>query len=164
MKLTVFNKIHREMGARMVEFAGHEMPLEYSGIVNEHLAVRNSVGVFDVSHMGEIFVKGPDAINLLQKITSNDVSRLKTGRAQYSCFPNGNGGIVDDLIIYKYEETINNTISQHKIIAICAYSLDKCGAPEIIEVTNNHGCALIMRKGRWTVIESSEQKRVKETK
>lgn len=104
MKLTVFNKIHRDMGARMVEFAGHEMPLEYSGIVNEHLAVRNSVGVFDVSHMGEIFVKGPDAINLLQKITSNDVSRLKTGRAQYSCFPNGNGGIVDDLIIYKYEE------------------------------------------------------------
>ncbi len=104
MKLTVFNKIHRDLGARMVEFAGHEMPLEYSGIVDEHLAVRNSVGVFDVSHMGEIFVKGPDATKFLQKITSNDVSRLKAGRAQYSCFPNGNGGIVDDLIIYKYEE------------------------------------------------------------
>jgi len=104
MKFTVFNKIHKDLGARMVEFAGFEMPLEYSGIVNEHLTVRNSVGVFDVSHMGEIFVKGPEAINLLQRITSNDVSKLKPGKAQYSCFPNGNGGIVDDLIVYKYEE------------------------------------------------------------
>ena len=104
MKYTVFNKIHKDLGARMVEFAGFEMPLEYSGIVNEHLTVRNSVGVFDVSHMGEIFVKGPEAINLLQRITSNDVSKLETGKAQYSCFPNGNGGIVDDLIVYKYEE------------------------------------------------------------
>ncbi len=104
MKFTVFNKIHKDLGARMVEFAGFEMPLEYSGIVNEHLTVRNSAGVFDVSHMGEIFVKGPEAINFLQRITSNDVSKLETGKAQYSCFPNGNGGIVDDLIVYKYEE------------------------------------------------------------
>jgi aminomethyltransferase len=104
MKFTVFNKIHKDLGARMVEFAGFEMPLEYSGIVNEHLTVRNSVGVFDVSHMGEIFVKGPEAINFLQRITSNDVSKLEAGKAQYSCFPNGKGGIVDDLIVYKYEE------------------------------------------------------------
>jgi aminomethyltransferase len=104
MKATVFNKIHKESGARMVEFAGYEMPVEYSGIVNEHLAVRNSVGVFDVSHMGEINVKGTEAENLLQKITSNDIAVLKSGKAQYSCFPNGNGGIVDDLIVYKFQE------------------------------------------------------------
>ncbi len=104
MKFTVFNKIHRDLGARMVEFAGFEMPLEYSGIINEHLAVRNSAGVFDVSHMGEFSVSGPEAFNLLQRITSNDVSRLETGKAQYSCFPNGKGGIVDDLIVYKLQE------------------------------------------------------------
>jgi aminomethyltransferase len=104
MKFTVFNKIHRDLGARMVEFAGFGMPLEYSGVINEHLTVRNSAGVFDVSHMGEIFVRGPEAFNLLQKITSNDVSKLETGKAQYSCFPNGSGGIVDDLIVYKLQE------------------------------------------------------------
>ena len=104
MKTTVFNKIHKDLGARMVEFAGYEMPVEYSGIVNEHLTVRNSAGVFDVSHMGEIWVKGAEAVDLLQKITSNDITVLSTGKAQYSCFPNGNGGIVDDLIIYRYKE------------------------------------------------------------
>jgi aminomethyltransferase len=104
VKATVFNKIHKEAGARMVEFAGYEMPIEYTGIMDEHLAVRNSVGVFDVSHMGEIWVKGPEAKNLLQKITSNDIAMLKPGKAQYSCFPNGIGGIVDDLIVYKQKE------------------------------------------------------------
>jgi aminomethyltransferase len=104
VKHTAFNRIHKDLGARLVEFAGFEMPLEYSGIMNEHHSVRNSIGVFDVSHMGEIFVRGDEAINLLQRITSNDVSRLEAGKAQYSCFPNGKGGIVDDLIVYKFEE------------------------------------------------------------
>lgn len=104
MKSTVFNKIHKTLGARMIEFCDFEMPVEYSGIINEHLAVRNSVGVFDVSHMGEIWVKGTNALDLLQLILSNDISLLKVGRAQYACFPNGNGGIVDDLIVYKFEE------------------------------------------------------------
>ena len=103
MKKTAFNHLHRQMGARMLEFAGFEMPIEYSGITDEHLAVRNSVGVFDVSHMGEIWVKGPGALDFLQYITTNDVSRLIPGKSQYTCFPNGKGGIVDDLIIYYFE-------------------------------------------------------------
>lgn len=104
MKETIFASMHREMGAKMVPFAGYNMPVEFSGLVKEHLAVRNSVGVFDVSHMGEIWVKGPNALPLLQYITTNDVKLLVPGKAQYSCFPNGKGGIVDDLLVYYYEE------------------------------------------------------------
>lgn len=88
----------------MHEFAGYNMPIEYSGIIDEHLTVRSGVGVFDVSHMGEFWVKGPNALAFLQKVTSNDVSRLTVGKVQYSCFPNGHGGIVDDLVIYRYED------------------------------------------------------------
>jgi aminomethyltransferase len=87
----------------MVEFAGFEMPIEYSGIKDEHMTVREAVGVFDVSHMGEFWVKGPNAMELVQRVTSNDVSKLALGQAQYSCFPNGKGGIVDDLLVYYYE-------------------------------------------------------------
>ncbi|MBN2213747.1 MAG: glycine cleavage system aminomethyltransferase GcvT [Bacteroidales bacterium] len=103
MKKTAFNHLHKQLGARMSEFAGFEMPIEYSGITDEHLTVRNAVGVFDVSHMGEIWVKGPGAPDFLQYVTTNDVSRLVPGKAQYTCFPNGRGGIVDDLIIYYFE-------------------------------------------------------------
>mgnify|MGYP001319996871 FL=1 len=87
----------------MHEFAGFDMPIEYSGITDEHLTVRNAAGVFDVSHMGEIWVKGPGALDFLQKMTSNDVSQLTIGKVQYSCFPNGKGGIVDDILVYRYE-------------------------------------------------------------
>lgn len=104
MKTTIFNDKHRAAGARMVEFAGFEMPVEYSGINNEHINVREKLGLFDVSHMGEFWVKGKNARNLVQKITSNDVDKLEPGKIQYSCFPNGEGGIVDDLLVYKYEE------------------------------------------------------------
>ncbi len=86
----------------MVEFAGFEMPIEYSGIRDEHMTVREGVGVFDVSHMGEFWVKGPQALELVQRITTNDVAALEIGQAQYSCFPNGKGGIVDDLLVYYY--------------------------------------------------------------
>jgi len=103
MKITAFNKIHKVLGARMVEFAGYEMPIEYSGIRDEHMTVRESVGVFDVSHMGEFWIKGPQALNLIKKITSNDPTVLSPGQAQYTCFPNGKGGIVDDLLVYCYE-------------------------------------------------------------
>ena len=103
MKVTAFNKIHKRAGAKMVEFAGYEMPIEYSGIKDEHMTVRESVGVFDVSHMGEFWVKGPNALDLVKKITSNDPLLLKPGQAQYTCFPNGKGGIVDDLLVYFYE-------------------------------------------------------------
>ncbi len=104
MKYTKFNKKHKDLGGKMVEFTGFEMPVEYSGVNDEHINVRNNVGVFDVSHMGEIWVKGPKAFDFVQKVTSNDISVLGIGDAQYSCFPNNNGGIVDDLIVYFYEE------------------------------------------------------------
>lgn len=103
MKTTPFTDIHIALGAKMHEFAGFNMPIEYTSINDEHLTVRKNVGVFDVSHMGEIWVKGPKALNLLQYVTTNDVSKLSVGQAQYSCFPNGKGGIVDDIIVYRYE-------------------------------------------------------------
>jgi aminomethyltransferase len=100
MKKTAFNAFCREAGGKMVEFAGFEMPVEFSGIRDEHMTVRNGVGVFDVSHMGEIWVKGPHALSLLKKVGSNDPSVLSPGQAQYTCFPNGKGGIVDDYLTY----------------------------------------------------------------
>ncbi len=103
MKITAFNKLHKQAGAKMVEFAGYEMPVEYSGIKDEHLAVRHSVGVFDVSHMGEFWVLGPNALALIKKLSSNDPTILKPGQAQYTCFPNGRGGIVDDLLVYCFD-------------------------------------------------------------
>ena len=106
LKNTPFTDIHIALGAKMHEFAGFNMPIEYpTGITQEHLCVRSGVGVFDVSHMGEFWVKGERALDLLQYITTNDVSKLDAGKAQYTCFPNGKGGIVDDLIIYKYSTT-----------------------------------------------------------
>lgn len=105
MKKTAFNNIHKQAGGKLVEFAGYEMPIEYSGIKNEHMTVRDSVGVFDVSHMGEFWVTGPNALELINKVTSNDPTVLSEGQAQYTCFPNGNGGIVDDLLVYCFEPT-----------------------------------------------------------
>jgi len=102
MKNTPFTEFHVKAGARMIPFAGYNMPVEYTGINDEHINVRTGVGVFDVSHMGEIRVHGPDAIDFLQYITSNDVSALVDGKVQYSCFPNGRGGIVDDLLVYRF--------------------------------------------------------------
>lgn len=100
MKKTAFNELHKKYGAKLVEFAGYEMPIQYEGIIAEHLAVRNSVGVFDVSHMGEVEIHGKDAFAFVQKLTTNDVSQLFKGRVQYSsmCLPDG--GIVDDLLVY----------------------------------------------------------------
>ena len=104
MKSTPFTHLHIALGAKMHEFAGYNMPIEYAGIINEHLAVCESAGVFDVSHMGEIWVKGPKALAFIQSITSNDASMLPIGKAQYSCFPNEKGGIVDDILVYHYED------------------------------------------------------------
>lgn len=102
-KTALFDK-HVSLGAKMVPFAGFEMPVQYSGVTEEHFAVREKVGIFDVSHMGQFFVEGPSAKDLLQYVTTNNVDALEDGKAQYSCLPNGNGGIVDDLIIYKMED------------------------------------------------------------
>ena len=103
MKTTPFTETHISLGAKMHEFAGYNMPIEYSGIIDEHLTVCQGVGVFDVSHMGEFWVKGPHASDFLQKVTSNNVAALTPGKVQYTCFPNENGGIVDDLLVYQYE-------------------------------------------------------------
>lgn len=100
MKDTALTQKHKDMGAKMVPFAGFNMPVQYSGVKDEHINVREHVGVFDVSHMGEFFIKGPEALDLIQYIFSNDASKLTPGRAQYGYMPNENGGIVDDLIIY----------------------------------------------------------------
>jgi len=104
MKKTPFVEIHEKLGARMVEFVGFYMPLEYVGVTQEHLTVREGAGVFDVSHMGEFWIKGKKALDLVQKICSNDAAKLPQGKIQYSCFPNGKGGIVDDLLVYNYQE------------------------------------------------------------
>jgi aminomethyltransferase len=104
MNFTPFIKFHQALGAKMHEFAGYNMPIEYSGIIDEHLTVRNAAGVFDVSHMGEIWVKGPKALEFLQRVTTNDVASLTLGKVQYSCLPNGKGGIVDDILVYYYEQ------------------------------------------------------------
>ena len=104
MKNTPFTEKHKAMGAKMAEFAGYYMPISYSGINDEHATVRNNAGVFDVSHMGEFILKGENALDLIQRVTTNDASKLTVGKAQYSCFTNENGGIVDDLIVYCIEE------------------------------------------------------------
>ena len=101
---TALYKKHLELGAKMVDYSGFEMPVSYDGLIAEHTSVREDVGMFDVSHMGEFTLRGEDALTLLQNITSNDVSNLSDGKIQYSCIPNGKGGIVDDLLIYRISE------------------------------------------------------------
>lgn len=104
MKNTALIEIHTKLGAKLVPFAGYNMPVQYEGVNREHETVRNGVGVFDVSHMGEFLIEGDNALNLVQKVTSNDASKLKVGDAQYSCMPNETGGIVDDLICYRVKD------------------------------------------------------------
>ena len=118
MKTTPFTETHIALGAKMHEFAGYNMPIEYSGIIDEHLTVCNAVGVFDVSHMGEFWVKGPNALEFLQQVTSNNVATLLVGKAQYTCFPNDEGGIVDDLLVYHYE-------SEKYLLVVNAANIEK---------------------------------------
>lgn len=118
MKNTAFTQYHIELGARMVPFAGYNMPLEYVGIKEEHINVRTKIGVFDVSHMGEFWVKGPKAFDLVQKLTTNDVAALTDGKVQYTCFPNGKGGIVDDLLVYRFG-------TENYLLVVNAANIDK---------------------------------------
>jgi aminomethyltransferase len=131
MKNTALTDIHIKLGAKMVPFAGYNMPVQYNGINAEHETVRKSVGVFDVSHMGEFILKGENALNLIQKVSSNDASKLYDGKVQYSCLPNQDGGIVDDLLVYRIDEktymlVVNasniekdwNWISQHNTMGV----------------------------------------------
>jgi aminomethyltransferase len=133
MKNTVFTEKHIAFGAKMVPFAGFNMPIQYVGINEEHNTVREGVGVFDVSHMGDIWVKGPNAVPFLQYVTSNDVSTLFPGKAQYSCFPNGKGGIVDDVIIYCIDK-------ETYLLVVNAANIEKdwahlCGFAEKFSIT-----------------------------
>lgn len=104
MKTTPFTQYHEQMGAKMVPFAGYNMPVQFEGVNAEHMTVREKLGVFDVSHMGEVWVKGPKAFEFVQRITTNDVAALSDGKIQYTCMPNGKGGIVDDLLVYRIDE------------------------------------------------------------
>ncbi|WP_016990515.1 glycine cleavage system aminomethyltransferase GcvT [Flavobacterium sp. ACAM 123] len=118
MKNTALTHIHESLGAKMLPFAGYNMPILYEGVNTEHETVRNAVGVFDVSHMGEFFISGPNALTLIQKVTSNDAATLTVGKAQYSCLPNDKGGIVDDLLIYKLKE-------EEYLLVVNASNIDK---------------------------------------
>lgn len=125
MKNTPITQKHILLGAKMAEFAGYNMPISYAGIKEEHHCVRNNVGVFDVSHMGEFIVKGKEAFELVQSVTSNDVSKLTIGSAQYSCLPNENGGIVDDLLVYRLPEDKCAEGEQAYLLVVNASNIDK---------------------------------------
>tara|TARA_R110001592_G_scaffold166931_1_gene402168 strand:+ start:109 stop:1194 length:1086 start_codon:yes stop_codon:yes gene_type:complete len=118
MKNTALTTTHEALGAKMVPFAGYNMPVSYEGVNAEHEIVRTGVGVFDVSHMGEFLISGPNALGLIQKVTSNDASKLTIGRAQYSCLPNETGGIVDDLIVYRIKD-------EQYLLVVNASNIDK---------------------------------------
>ena len=118
MKKTSLYQSHLAIGAKMVHFAGFEMPMQYTGVVNEHLAVRHKVGIFDVSHMGEILVSGPNAIDLIQYVFSNDAQHLDVGQAQYGYMPNAKGGIIDDLLVYRID-------SQSYLLVVNAANIEK---------------------------------------
>ena len=133
MKDTALSAIHAALGAKMVPFAGYNMPVSYQGINIEHQTVREKVGVFDVSHMGEFFITGPNALGLIQKVCSNDASKLEDGEAQYSCFPNLDGGVVDDLIVYRIA-------AEKWLLVVNASNIDKDWA--WINAHNTMGAAL----------------------
>jgi aminomethyltransferase len=133
MKRTVFYDLHVANGGKMVEFAGYTMPVQFEGINVEHEQVRNSVGVFDVSHMGEFWIKGPKAFELVQRLTSNDVAKLDDGKIQYTCFPNDKGGIVDDLLVYRVDE-------ETCLLVVNAANIEKDWA--WVEKNNIHGAEI----------------------
>lgn len=143
MKNTALTHIHEKLGAKMVPFAGYNMPVSYEGVNQEHETVRKGVGVFDVSHMGEFFIQGPKALELIQKISSNDASKLTVGKAQYCYFPNEEGGIVDDLIIYKMDE-------EEYLLVVNASNIEKDW--EWINKHNTMGAEVIDRSSEYSLL------------
>ena len=125
MKNTPLTEIHIALGAKMAEFAGYNMPISYSSIKDEHATVRDAIGMFDVSHMGEFIVRGTQAMDLVQKVTSNDASVLAINEAQYSCLPNGKGGIIDDLLVYRLPETYCSAGEQAFLLVVNASNIEK---------------------------------------
>ncbi|WP_417266324.1 glycine cleavage system aminomethyltransferase GcvT [Brumimicrobium sp.] len=143
MKETALSQVHAELGAKMVPFAGYNMPVTYAGLKHEHEVVRTKVGVFDVSHMGEFFVRGENAEALLQKVTSNDVSKLVVGKAQYCYLPNNEGGIIDDLIIYKIAD-------QEFMLIVNASNIEKDW--NWISSQNDVGAGLVNESDEWSIL------------
>jgi aminomethyltransferase len=143
MKKLVLSDLHESIGGKMVDFAGYSMPVQYEGVKAEHNTVRNAVGVFDVSHMGEIFVKGVEAEDFLQYVTSNDISKLSSGEVQYSCMPNGKGGIVDDLLVYRLEES-------SYLLVVNASNLDKDWA--WLNENNKWDCELTNSSNEYSLL------------
>lgn len=125
MKNTPLTEKHTALGARMAEFAGFHMPIAYAGIKEEHQSVRENAGVFDVSHMGEFIIRGKEALNLIQRVSSNDASRLDIGQAQYSCLPNHHGGIVDDLLVYRLPEDNCSEDERAYMLVVNASNIEK---------------------------------------
>ena len=135
--------VHKALNAKMVDYAGYNMPVQYEGVIAEHLAVRNNVGVFDVSHMGEIFISGDNAEEFLQYITSNDVSKLYKGRVQYSCLPNSDNGIVDDILVYKID---NNSF----LLVVNASNIEKDLA--WLNTNNSFGCEIDNKSNSYSLL------------
>ena len=142
MKRTAFYNIHKQLGAKIVEFAGFEMPVQYSGILDEHKTVRNSIGIFDVSHMGEFDIRGKDALTLIQKVTTNDASKLYDGKIQYSsmCYPDG--GIVDDLLVYRFKDHFMLVVNASNLTKDYDWICSNAGGLDV-EIINQ-------RSGFWT--------------
>ena len=143
MKNTALNDIHVSLGAKMVEFAGYNMPIQYEGVKAEHLAVRNSLGVFDVSHMGEFFISGEKSFEFLQSILSNDISVLINDQAQYTCLPNDQNGIVDDLIVYKFND-------QKYMLVVNASNIEK--DLNWINSKNNYGVSIKNESDKYSLL------------
>lgn len=143
MKNTALSHIHEQLGAKMVPFAGFNMPVQYEGINIEHETVRSAVGVFDVSHMGEFFLKGENALALIQKVTSNDASKLIDGKIQYSCLPNNDGGIVDDLLVYRISE-------EEYMLVVNASNIEKDW--NWISMHNNFGVEMINASDEYSLL------------
>ena len=143
MQKLVLSDLHKSIGGKMVNFAGYYMPVQYEGVKAEHQTVRTEVGVFDVSHMGDIFVKGAEAEDFLQYITSNDISQLSPGKIQYSCMPNGKGGIVDDLLVYKLAES-------SYLLVVNASNLDKDWA--WLNENNKWDCELTNSSDKYSLL------------
>lgn len=143
LKNTALTELHQQLGAKMVPFAGYNMPVLYDNLIQEHLAVRHAVGVFDVSHMGEFIVRGPQAGALINSLTTNDVTQLHPGRVQYSCMTNNEGGIVDDLLVYKFTEN-------EYMLVVNASNIEKDW--NWISQHNSHGCDLYNVSDEWSLL------------
>jgi aminomethyltransferase len=141
MKLTRLHKVHQNLGAKMTEFAGYDMPVVYTTISDEHMAVRERLGIFDVSHMGEFILRGTEALDLIQKISSNDASKIAIGQAQYCCMPNKTGGIIDDMIVYRLAEDKCAEGERAYMLVVNASNIEKDW--KWIESNNDFDCKMI---------------------